>query len=456
MHKKRIIVLGAGISGLSAAWYLSRTKVPMDITVLEKGQRAGGWIHTDHTKGFLFEKGPRTFRVAKSPHTMQMIAELGIESELVWSQSKQHHRYMWFEGELHRLPTNPFSLFFSPLAKGVFRSIFTEWRQPAKTGDETVWEFVVRRFNYDVARLLFDPLVVGIFGGDIRKISIRACFPKLKEWEERHGSVMKGFLAEKRQNRNASAFSADVPQLPLSAIFSFRSGFEELPQSLAAQLPATLHYQQVVEEIFFENNEVIVKTNQGQFVGDALFCALPVKETGRLFERFVPEASKEFSCVPSEGMIVMNFGYDVNVLPVQGFGYLAPTYANDDILGVVFDSSVFPEHNRRKQETRLTLMMRENGRDEEAHLQTALKGIRRHLGISRIPTETSFQRASEAIPQYGVGHLERMHELMQLFRLKLPQCHFVGNYLTGVSVDACIGRAKEAVSEWHSALHASV
>jgi oxygen-dependent protoporphyrinogen oxidase len=191
--KKRIIILGAGISGLSAAWYLSRTAQAPDVVILEKSPRAGGWMHTDHTTGFHFEKGPRTFKVDRCSATMRLVSELGLTDKLLWSEARPHHRYLWLEEELHRFPTNPISFLLSPLTKGFMRALLTEWRQPVKYGDETVWEFVLRRFNYDVARLFFDPMVVGIFGGDIRKISVRACFPKLKSWEEELGSVTRGF-----------------------------------------------------------------------------------------------------------------------------------------------------------------------------------------------------------------------------------------------------------------------
>ena len=189
-----------------------------------------------------------------------------------------------------------------------------------------------------------------------------------------------------------------------------------------------------------------------QFTADYLFCALPVKETADLFKKYVPEISKEFLKIPSEGVAVVNFGYDANVLPVQGFGYLTPTYAHEDILGVVFDSSVFAEHNRRAQETRLTIKLEETGRSEETYIDAALRGIRRHLNISRMPQAISCKRTYRAIPQYGVGHLEKVAEMKNCFRKKLPQCQLVGNYLNGVSVDQCIARSKEAVKEWESAL----
>lgn len=450
MQRKRVVILGAGISGLSTAWYLSKTALPLDIVILEKSARAGGWLHTDHTTGFHFEKGPRTFKVDKSPMTMQLVAELGLQEELIWSEAKPHHRYLWHEDELHRFPTNPLSFLFSPLTKGFIRALLTEWRKPVKNGDETVWEFVLRRFNYDVAKLFFDPMVVGIFGGDIRHISVRACFPRLKSWEEKYGSVTKGFFHRIKEKRGESKFSSHVGDIPMSAIYSFRRGIEQLTQSLVSQVPAVIHYNQHVDDISFERDQILIDTDKEQFFADYLFCALPVKETGCLFEKHVPDISKEFLKIPSVSVAVVNFGYDANVLPVQGFGYLTPTHAHEDILGVVFDSSVFMEHNRRDQETRLTIKLDDSGQGEEKYVDAALKGIRRHLGISRVPKAISFKHTLRAIPQYGVGHLDKMTDLKNRFCKKLPRCHLVGNYLNGVSVDCCIERAKEAIEEWLS------
>lgn len=450
MQKKRVIILGAGISGLTSAWYLSRTGLPLEITILEKSSRAGGWLHTDHTTGFHFEKGPRTFKVNKCPFTMRLIAELGLQQEVIWSEAKPHHRYLWHEGELHRFPTNPISFMFSPITKGFIRALLMEWKHPSKMGDETVWEFASRRFNYDVARLFFDPMVVGIFGGDIRKISVKACFPMLKSWEEEYGSITKGFLRQRKEARGQSKYSPDIKGIPLTAIFSFRSGVEQLTQSIIDQIPASIHYNCEVNDLLIEDEQVTVKTNQETFTADYLFCALPVRQTGQLFEKYLPDVSRELLKVPSEGVAVVNFGYQENVLPVQGFGYLTPTYAHEDILGVVFDSSVFPEHNRGAQETRLTIKLEDTSRDEEASIDAALRGIRRHLGISQIPQSISFKRAYQALPQYGVGHLEKMNEIKSCVREKLPRCYLVGNYLNGVSVNMCIARAKEAVEEWQA------
>ncbi len=447
MKRKQVVILGSGISGLSTAWYLRQTKIPMDIRIIEKNSRAGGWLHTDYTTGFHFEKGPRTFKVNKSPCMMKLIAELEIQDDVIFSEARPHHRYLWHNEELQRFPTNLISFLFSPLTKGFIPALLTEWRQPSKIADETVWEFVLRRFNYDVARLFFDPLVIGIFGGDIRKISVRACFPVLKGWEEKYGSITKGFFQHLKEKKNLSKFSEHITRIPLSAMFSFKRGAESLAQTLISKVDADMVYNQEVKKIDFEKDQIQIQTDQAIFEADLLFNALPAKETGLLFQPHFPELSQELLNIRSQGIAVVNVGYDERVLPVEGFGYLTSTYANEDILGVVFDSSIFPEHNRSQEETRLTIKLEESGKTQEDYINAALKGIRRHLGISRTPKGIHFKHAQRAIPQYRVGHLEKIEELDALFRQKFPHCALVGNYLTGVSVDACIERAKKMVCQ---------
>ncbi|HEV3269451.1 MAG TPA: protoporphyrinogen oxidase [Candidatus Rhabdochlamydia sp.] len=452
MEKKKIIILGAGISGLSAAWYLSQSSLPLDILVLEKSNRIGGLFHTDHTTGFHFEKGPRTFKIDRCPATLQLAEELGLLKEIIWSETSAHNRYLWWNEELHKFPTNLISFLWSPLTKGFIKALIAEWKHPVKKGDETVWEFVIRRFNYDVAQRLFDPMVVGVFGGDPRLISIRALFPILKEWEEKYGSITKGFLKNWLQKKKEPKRSSYLPNAPLSAMFSFREGIEQLTSTLLTKTPASIYYQHEVREVVQTEKKIVVKTNQGKFTADYIFCALPALQAGNLFIKDIPSLGKELTSLKSEGIIVLNFGYKEDVLPVEGFGYLTPHCTREDILGVVFDSSVFKQHNNYPQETRLTIKLKDLGQSEEEAIQTALLSIRRHLKISMQPDVVSFKKVLSAIPQYTVGHLERMESLYPEFQQKAPRCHLLGNYRIGVSVDCCIRCSKEAVQNWHTSL----
>lgn len=452
MPKQRVLILGAGISGLSLAWYLSRSCIPLDITILEKSERPGGWLHTDLTTGFLFEKGPRTFKVDKSASTITLLHELGLDQEIVWSEERPHHRYLWANDQLLKFPRNPVSFLLSPLTKGFLPALFTEWKKAVHDGDETVWDFVARRFNEDVARLFFDPMVVGIFGGDCRYISVRSCFPTLKRWEEEHGSVTKGFWIALKEKRKQSKFSPTIPELPLSAMYSLNEGIEQIVKALVRKVPADVQYCSEVTAIRDLGSEVEVVASDRVYKTDALFCALPVAQTGYLLRSLAPEQSEKLSKIKSCSVTVINVGYTQNVLPVEGFGYLTSTYSKEDILGVVFDSSVFPQHNERPFETRLTIKLEDRGLSRESMIENALQGIKRHLGITKLPDAISYKLAINAIPQYGVGHLDAMVKLEKDLEEKLPRFRFVGNYLSGVSVDQCIARSRDVAQQW-SARH---
>lgn len=449
MERKKIIILGAGISGLSTAWYLSQTSLPLDIVILEKTNRVGGMLHTDHTTGFHFEKGPRIFKINRSNTTLQLVEELGLLKEVICSNAHLHNRYLWWNEELHPFPTNPITFFWSPLTRGFVKALLTEWKQPVKRGDETVWDFIIRRFNYDVAQRLFDPLVVGIFGGDSRLISVRALFPKLKEWEERYGSITRGLWKHWLQNRKSPKGSFPIPNASLSALFSFREGIEQLTSTLLSKTPASIYYHHEAQEVFETEKGIVVKTNQGKVVADYVFCALPALQAGKLFIKQMPTFSRELVSLKSQELIVLNLGYKQSVLPVEGFGYLTPNYIGEDILGVLFDSSIFKQHNRYAKETRLTVKLRDLGQSEEEAIRMALLGIRRHLRISKDPEAISLKRGALAIPQYTVNHLERIANLYSEFRKKMPRCYLTGNYRIGVSVDQCILCSKEVVQNWY-------
>ncbi len=448
MKKQRVLILGAGISGLSLAWYLSQAPVPLDITILEKSERAGGWLHTDLNTGFLFEKGPRTFKVNKSFATLNLLHELNLDQEIVWSEERPHHRYLWLKDQLFRFPRNPVSFLLSPLTKGFLPALFTEWKRAVHYGDETVWNFVARRFNEDIARLFFDPMVVGIFGGDCRYISIRSCFPILKHWEEEYGSVTKGFWITLKEKRKQSKYSSAIPELPLSAVYSLKEGMEQIIKTLLRKVPAEIRYRTEVAAIRDSGSEVEVVASDQIYKADALFCALPVAQTGYLLRPLFPESAEKLSKVKSCSVTVINVGYTQNVLPVEGFGYLTSTYSKEDILGVVFDSSVFPQHNERSHETRLTIKLEDRGLSKDSMIETALQGIKRHLGISKLPDAISYKLAINAIPQYGIGHLDVMAKLEKDLKLKFPRFRFAGNYLSGVSVDQCIAWAKGVAQQW--------
>lgn len=434
MKKKHVIVLGAGISGLSAAWFLSQSGQPVDVTLIEKTERAGGLLQTEYTPDFLFEKSARLFKADKSLELLKLAHALGLHDQIIHRTAKGFARYTYQDGKLRRFPDSPLGFCVSSLTRGFIPALVSEWKKPAKCEDETVWEFVQRRLSPELARTFFDPLVVGIFGGDMRELSVRACFPLLKRCEEQHGSILRGLLHYWKSR-------------PRSPFFSFKQGVQQLIDRLLAKSGAECHFEQEVQRIAIKDNKVEVVTQDRIYYGDGLICALGLKESVQLLEPLASETARELQKIPALGMAVVNIGYKENVLPLQGFGYLVGKQAQEDILGVLFDSSLWPQHNRQAEETRLTVNIEEKGREEEWYVHTALSALKKHLNLCATPAEVSVKRIVRAIPQYSPGHFEKIKTLTEELSKRLPRCFLAGNYLCGVSVEECIARAKQAVDE---------
>lgn len=362
-----IIILGGGITGLSAAWFLHKQDPKTKITLLEKEDRLGGWIRTSDEGGFLFEKGPRTFPLGRSPHLLALIHDLKLE--IILSDPSAAKRFILHKGTL-RTPGS----FLPSFLPYLIRELFI---RPSTADDESIYDFAVRRFNPKIAETLFDPLTLGIYGGDIRKLSIRACFPSLHQWEREKGSVLFGLLS--------------APKNKGKGLFTLRQGMETLIQELKKQLPIEIMLNCPVEKI--SQHEIIAGGKT--WYADRVLSALP------------PQCS-------TRALWVVNLGFVGAVLPKKGFGYLVPTQEKESVLGVIFDSTIFPQQNRRV-ETRLTVMIRP---EEKEPLQASLNALERHLGITAQPIHSSTFFAKNAIPQFEVG------------------C----KYTDGVSVDACIQR----------------
>jgi oxygen-dependent protoporphyrinogen oxidase len=419
MQKKRIIILGGGISGLSLAYFLSRRNDFFDITLIEQSDRLGGWIDSDATTGFFFERGPRVFRGARCRAFLDLVREIGMEKELIESNPNAKSRYLWKDGKLRKVPM---------LSWGLIKGVIHDLRvSPSDLEDESVWDFACRRFNEKIATDFFDPLVVGIFGGGIRELSIKSCFPRFKEWEKAHGSVIRGAL-------KSSRFTG--PQM-----FSFKRGLKSVVQKLVEETPIQFQLNEKVVQV--EKNLVV--TTKTSYHADYLFSALPCQVVGQLL---IPELLQ----VPLRGTTLVNLGYHHAVLKKKGLGYLVGSKEDQDVLGVTFDSMAFPQFNQTPQETRLTVMLKDPKLSDGEARALALKAVKNHLGIKHLPTVSSVTKAPQVFPQMQVGHEQFIRNLEQTVRQKYPQLYLVGNYLYGVGVNDCIERASSVAANFLSAV----
>lgn len=412
MQKKRILILGGGISGLSLAYYLAKRNDLFDIHLIEKSERCGGWIDSDNSTGFFFEKGPRVFRGSKSKEFLALASEIGLGLEMIPCNPEAKSRYVWSEGKLHKAPVLSWGLI-----KGAFRDLYVK----PKVEDESVWDFACRRFNERVAQDVFDPLVTGIYGGNMKEISIKLGFPSFKSLEEKHGSVIRGLLKTPRFNG---------PRL-----FSFQRGMKSFIKKLEELTPVQFHTGEEITAIQSKEEGFEVKTSKGSYEADYLFSALPSHIIGRLL---FPQLMN----ISLHGTTLVHLGYNQKVLKKNGFGYLVSSRENDNILGVVFDSNAFPQFNRSSEETRLTVMLRQDNLSDAEARDLALKGLKNHLKIAMQPRVSLVLRAPKVFPQLKVGHDKILDDVEAMRKEKYPRLRLVGNYFYGVGVNDCIARAK--------------
>lgn len=472
---KRYVILGGGISGLSSAWKLS-SSIRADVTVIEQNESVGGWVQskrTDH--GSVFELGPRSLRTAGAAgkQALNLIAEMDLGSEILPASKAAKTRYIWSDS--HGLVSAPSSLRATlktvppltvPLYKAALKDIFVK---RGLTPDESVYDFFNRRFGNEIADFFVDPLCRGIYAGKAKELSIKSCFPQLFNAEQKYGSViigsMGGFMQSfyQRTPHNVGPVSSlsKIAEQERWSIYTLRSGLQSLPNALYQRLmdQATIMTSTCCNKVEFTSGGTIkVHTDGATIEADHLVSSLSAGVLARLLKGDSHrELQQLLSNIMSITVAVVNLEYNEQVLPPSyqpAFGYLVPSHQAPKILGVVFDSSVFPEQNGSAVKTRLTVLMGGAWFEEvfpqsptESEIETvALDAIQHSLGITQSPSLCHIKVCKDCIPQYTIGHSSTVDSIEQYIAMNSLPLTLVGSSFRGVSVNDCIHNAMQAVS----------
>jgi oxygen-dependent protoporphyrinogen oxidase len=442
-EKKHILILGAGISGMSAAYYLKQMRPELQVTVLEQSERAGGWIESMQNNGFFFELGPRIFKTSKSVFLLNLIEHLGLLKEVMISTSSKQ-RYVLWKGSLRKVPSNLLSFCTSSITRGLLKSFFQEsFRQVNHDYDETVESFMQRRLGKDVLERLVDPLLQGIYASNPSELSMRACFPSLKMMEQEHGSLTKAICKRVFMKKKKSPFL-----LPRDSLFSVRGGVERMIDAIKKREGIDIVYRQKVVQIDKDGKQYVVTTENKQWNADAVFIALPCSEAARILESFSEKLSSSLQKISSASVTSVLVGFKSYVLDKDGFGYLASSTEDGNILGVVFDSKSFAQNNQLPEETRLTIMLKGCDYTDEMIYELIEKSLRDHLKIVEKPDFIKIHRCPNSIPTFSLGHRDAIAYIQKDLRRHFPACYLLGNYVQGVSVSDCIKTSKEAIEHF--------
>lgn len=435
MKVKNIVILGAGISGLALAWFLQkRFGNTVDITLLEASYRTGGWIQTTQKEGFLFEAGPHSCRLNSSHSaTYELIHDLGLTNQLIEADASANVRYLFMNNTLAAVPRKFFSWLMSPLLKGIPQAILRDlFTQRSELPDESIYDFFTRRFGKQIAERFADPLTTGIYAGDIRRLSIRSCFPLLHQSEQQYGSVLKSLWKRPRHTP--------------SRIFSFKNGMGSLIHALEKKANVVSHCS--VQRIQLDSEIGVWGSNGFYYPADHLFSTLPAWALAPLIEPHNIALAKELSEIEYASLSVIHLGFHAPVLKKKGFGYLVPRNEKEEILGMIWDSCVFPQQNQKNGETRLTVMLGGTSRSEQECISIAIEALASHLGITQKPDATNVVKVEKAIPQYTLGYAQKLEKMASLKQQLSPRMSFLGSAFSGVAVTDCIAEAKHQASSY--------
>jgi oxygen-dependent protoporphyrinogen oxidase len=456
---KSVAIIGTGITGLTAAFYLKRKGIP--ITVYEASSRVGGVIQSIRKDGYLAEFGPNTI-LETSPKITQFIRDAGLESRRLDSDPKAGARYVVRYQRPIAMPSSPLGFFttelFTAKAKlAVLREPFVPARRDGK--EESVAEFVERRLNREFLDHAIDALVAGVYAGDPYKLSLPQAFPRLAELEARYGSLIRGqiFGAGERKRRGEIAKDR-APKL------SFDEGLQVLPDTLVVRLGDVVKLNITVTKLTQTSHGWMLALSEGRVsqdpltageIGDShsssprdseaehgavIYCGTAPKLSGLQIESAQPVNFTAFSEIryPPVASVVLGFRREDVTHPCQGFGMLIPKIEGFSILGTIFSSSLFPN---RAPAGHLTLTSYIGGerQPELALLPTdklvelTCNDLRVLLGVRGQPTFVHCVVYPKSIPQYNLGY-GRYRGLLAEIENKAPGLFFAGHYRDGVSL----------------------
>ncbi len=429
---KKVAILGGGICGLALAYYLQ--KHSCDITIFEAQDRLGGWLRTHSHEGALFECGPRTLRET-SNELFQLIQELGLDSQMLITADDAKKRYIVHEGRLEAIPHSLSSLLFSKLGRKLLYCLVKEpFSQKSSDDDESVYSFFHRRIGKEGADTFLSALCAGIYGSSPHLLSMRSCFASLWEDEQKYGSLVKASFFSKKQKKARS--------------FTFKEGIEVLPKRLLQKIKATIFVNKEVRLVKPAGSKVLVEADT-IYEFDHLFSTI----TPAVFARMLPDSSsiKPLLEIPTTSLVTISVAYKEAVAIPPAFGFLCPEHEDSMLLGIVFDSSLFPEQNG-PYATRLSLMMGGSRCKElvafSDEVLTALMqaSLQKYLNITKAPDYQHITRAPNAISRYPVGHYRTVREL----HANGGPITLLGSGLYGVSVGDSVTSAYNVAHQYGS------
>jgi protoporphyrinogen/coproporphyrinogen III oxidase len=469
----RIAILGGGITGLTSFYGLAsaqKTGIAIEPVLLEATNRLGGLIRTERVDDFLIEVGPDGFLTEK-PEGIALAKELGLEANLIGSNDAGRRTYIFHRNRLLPLPES--WLLFVPRRAGSaitsrllpVSSLFLTLAEPFRfwkfendsSTDEPVSKFVRRHFGNGMLENVADPLLAGIYGGDTEQLSTRSVLPRFRSLERQYGSLIRGLSRAKTSSKPAG-----------SVFTTLRGGMEQLVESLVARggdpirectrlglrvTAVEARSQIAAGALRLARSGYMIRCETGaSFEADCVVLALPAYECARLLRPLDASLAADLEAIPYTAAVTVALGYPGRPIGVpQGFGFLVPRKAGRQLLACTFVHGKFPF---RVPEGGALLRCFMGGARDHGVLQMtdeqlgslAVRELCDVLGVRETPKFIRVYRFPSAMPQYVVGHQERVSRIQSALG-RHPGLFLAGNSYSGIGISDSIRSAKLAVAQ---------
>lgn len=472
-YTEKVVVIGAGISGLACAYRLKQLEIPC--LVLEAKERAGGVIQTIRRNGFVFEVGPQCPRFP--PSVWRLVRDLNLDSKFVPGDPKAK-RYIVRDGRLHSAPFSPNGLITTRLVglRSKFRFLTEAFRSSCPPlREESLAEFVQRKFGPEVLDYLVEPLISTIFFGDAAKMGMESAFPALVEWERNQGSLIRGAIRAHKSMRNknmsngsSAPYGSNLNRSTLlvtdalPSLGSFTSGMATLAEKLAEELRPEIRYKTEIASVApLQNDNGASKAwelglaNGEKIATRNLVLAVPAYVAAQFLANNVPQLAGPLEAIEYTAMCAVSSAYNRSHVAhsLDGFGFMVPRREGLQTICTFWNSSLFP--GRAPEGKVLITSFARTEMTEEECARTVEAENARTLGITGRPLDRVVSNDSRALPQYNVGHAQRVSEIDGILP-SFPNLYLAGNFLRGRSISDCVETAFRVASNVHRHLRGHV
>ncbi len=447
VNKKRIVVIGAGISGLTTAYLLHKKEI--DVVVLEKNEVVGGSIESTSENGFLFDRGPNS-ALETTPVISYLVDELNLKEEFLYANKKGNKRYILRDNKLHALPMSPPAFFKTKLfsTKAKLRLFAEPFIGSSEDGYyQSIAEFVTSRLGKEFLDYAINPFVAGVYAGKPEELSVKSAFPKLYALEEKYGGLIIGTIKSIRERKRRAEVSKQSAKM-----ISFKKGMQTLPLAITDALGQKVITSAEVKSIEKEETgyKVIfdLKGSLKSIKCDAVLSTIPSYAADYLFSKFDGGIKKHFNAIYYPPVLVYYLVYNRENIKqeLDGFGFLIPSKEKKSFLGAIWSSVIFP--GRADEDKAAFTLFIGGARNPEfvnENREELLKKVRKEfeelMKINSDPVYSAERFWEKAIPQYNLGYIEHENYFDE-FEKKNPGLFLSGNYRGGISVGDCIKNAE--------------